>query len=415
MSREEIQKEALDAWIGNDCNGALILGTGVGKTKIAIDAIRYHIINYHPEGQWNGDVRILWLTNSERLRDIDTRADFEKWEAEDLLQYVEFQCIQTAYKYNQTKWDLVVADEGDFMLTEEYFKFFTNNSYFQLLFLTATVDKTKQEMLDSLCKTVYTYTTTQAQDDGILNKSTITFAKYMLDDKDKYIPTKGKNKSVFYQTENECYSYLEKRCIAELLKYNTTKSLYDGAVLVSNQSDIIRFEKQLKTCQATHKFWTTKRANFLWELKKSVRVAQVMILSTIKENKTNKCLVFSKRTEQVEKIVKVTYHAKNKKDNTALEDLSSSKTRVVGVVQAVNRGVNINGLTHLIFESYDGSSTSFQQRHGRGTRLGVDDVMNAYILVPYYKDKDGKVKPTQAYKWAKDMTADFTNIKEIEV
>lgn len=405
-TREEVQSEALSSWISNDCNGALILGTGVGKTKIAIDGIKHHNKDARYEDGKYSPI-ILWLTNSERLRDVDTINDFIEWDAKDLLPIMQFECIQTAYKWKDQAFDLVIADEGDFMLTPEYFKFFTNNSFTNLLFLTATVDKNKQEMLDSICKTVYKYTTTEAQEAGILNKSVITIAKFNLDNVDKYVKSKGKGGKTFLQTENEAYEYLEKRCVLELLNLNNAKKECESEMLMSGVISP-QASTTYSNSVARHKFWTTKRANFLWSLKSSRKAAKELLKQSLlgEGNKSNKALVFCKRTEQAELICKHTYHSKNKESSTALEDLNEGKINAVAVCNAVNRGVNLVGLTHIVKESYDGSATAFQQQHGRGTRLSPTDTMKLFILVPYYYSK-GARKPTQAAKWAKSMTEDF--------
>lgn len=45
MSREEIQKEAIVAWVDNGKKGTIVLPTGLGKMKVAVDIVGRQLKN----------------------------------------------------------------------------------------------------------------------------------------------------------------------------------------------------------------------------------------------------------------------------------------------------------------------------------------------------------------------------------
>lgn len=95
--REQIQKEALEAWIKADCIGTLEIITGLGKTKIALDAIALE-----PK-----KAKILFLAETTQ-REKDLKADMKKFKCK---HEVEFACYQSAYKWKDLEYDLVIADK----------------------------------------------------------------------------------------------------------------------------------------------------------------------------------------------------------------------------------------------------------------------------------------------------------------
>lgn len=374
MTRDQIQQEAYDAWINQNSIGTVIGGTGVGKTLIGIWACRNEIKN-----------KILWLTNALRLKDIGTPEDFKKWDVNPDM--VVFETYQSAYKWKDTEWDLVVADEADFALTPMYSLFFENNKYTKLLMLTGTSTPEKTtEYLDRLAPICYTFTTQKAQQEGILNGSNFIFVHFHLSE-EKTIQLKG-----FKQSEQGMYEWLQKNVIE---KWHELQELEENP-----KSSTAQINYAKKAFQ-----WSiNKRKEFLLNLDSSAKIARKLAKARIQEG--HKVVSFSKRTEQAEKIASHTYHSKNKKDSTVIEDFNSGKIKGFGVVDAINRGENLVGLDTIIYESYDSSTTSFQQRHGRGCRLEVDDLLTIYILLPYYFKKD-KELPTQAVTWAMEMTKEF--------
>ena len=150
--KDEQQRLALNNWHRNDYCGSIIAGTGYGKSKCGVMAIN-HVLNNL------GGTKALVLVPTIQLKD-QFKEEFEKWECEDCLDKVDIVCYQSAYKFKDRKYDIVVCDEIHLGLSEKYRKFFNNNYYDKLLCLTATLPEEPMYKLylDSLAPTIYELT-----------------------------------------------------------------------------------------------------------------------------------------------------------------------------------------------------------------------------------------------------------------
>lgn len=418
VTRDEMQEEAANLWLESDRKNTLLLGTGFGKSRVCM-LILDKLFN---RKELTKDSKILLLSDSEDLRDNNWKDDFEKWDMEWLWSRVQSECYQTAYKWEDTEWDMVIADEIDFSITEEYSKVFTKNKIKTVLGLTGYVDPDKMSLLMEIAPPIMEYTTVNAQQDGILNKTQVVLVYYDLsrdknDIKVEYV-SGGKPKS-FYQSENSAYEYLEKQCELSLDEIRKLNKEYHKSMGMDSG-----ITSKLKSARHKYRMLTGKRKRLLYSGIASKKVTQALIEKLL-ETPRNKVLTFSMYTDQADVINECTYHGKNKKGNTALTDLSLGKVRSVGVCKAVNRGKNLIGVNCLVMESFDGSKTQFTQRHGRGCRLDADDIMYLYILLPYYyrtidspENPGQKVqvrRPTQMVTWAKEMVGDFNFTNPLKI
>ncbi len=118
MTKDDIQKQALDSWIDNGCSGVVVMTMGSGKSKLGIDAIN----QCNPK-------RILITSPRTNLKESWSR-EFEKWgylqckEPMGLSSYdiyinsslctVDLVNIQTCYKWYRevvNKYDLIIVDK----------------------------------------------------------------------------------------------------------------------------------------------------------------------------------------------------------------------------------------------------------------------------------------------------------------
>ena len=81
--RQKIQDKALVSWINKGKKGTLELITGIGKTKIAMEAVKMYPKNS----------RILFLAE-QTDRELELRNEQKKWKAEDWKIEFEFFCNQ---------------------------------------------------------------------------------------------------------------------------------------------------------------------------------------------------------------------------------------------------------------------------------------------------------------------------------
>lgn len=412
MTREQIQDKGKEAYLSTNGIATVMMGTGGGKSKVAIEIVK----ELNPPD-------ILFLSNSERGRDITFRDEFRKWGIEALWnERVIAECYQTAYKWEGKHFPFVIADEIDFAMTEEFVKFFKNNTYDRLLGLTGFATYEKRQMLNEMAPICYEISTQDLQKLGILNDTQFFRVEFDLNMVDKNIKVeygpKNDRKS-FYQTENDAYVYLQKQYIKEISILNTTEQQMHELRLLPQTAEIVgalsEQEVQSKRASMRMKRIANERKKLLWTLDSSRRIASKIAAKEYEEG--NKILIFSKWTQQIDAICTHTYHSKNSKNNTNIDKLNRGEIQILGVCESINRGENLEGVNVLIRESYDGSETAFQQKHGRGTRLDKDDIMRYYILLPYFHMPiylEGQKAParyarvpTQAAQWAEAMSKSF--------
>lgn len=415
--RDEKQREAKEAFLKTDLKATILGGTGIGKSKVAIDIIKE--LGILDESKTNRETENLLLVSSERLRDNDWKENFVKFDAN--WNVIVPECYQTAYKWTGRHFRVVIADEFDFALTDEYSSFFKNNTYDVLIALTAYIPDSKRELADSIAPVCFRYSTQEAQEDGLLNKTRFIQVNFDLTF-EKNIKVEMKKGGFFMQSENSNYIYLDEQIQKEII----IKSIAQGDITKKEllNIDTTEVEKKLAKSSARLDFLVRKRRQFLHTLESSRLVTRRLIDKVERVDNDAKILVFSKLTEQSGKICTATYNSKNKKDNDNIGKLNSGELRVLGACEAMNRGQNLVGVNHIIKESYVGSDTDFQQQHGRGVRLRPDQIVTFFILVPHYwcqvaVEKEGKKVfqwkrfSTQAAVWMKNMTSEFKYEPEI--
>lgn len=365
--RESVQQEAKAAWLNSNHLNTIIVGTGGGKSKIAIDLMKDVAPN-----------RILLLTNSEHLRDNNWRDEFVKFNA---MMYwdnhVTSECYQTVYRWENTEWDLVIADELDFAMSPAYQRFFQNNICHKILGLTGFCTEDKKGLLALYAPVCYEISTQEMQDLNLLNKSKFIFVEFPLS-KAKTIQQKKKNGGTFMVSENDQYKYYH----AEVQKAAIVRS----AIMQKYRMQNISYEDKPDYKAADWKFisMAAKRKSILNNLSTSITVVRGL-LDKILVNPDNKVLIFSALTAQCDKLPNP-FHGKSDYDTSGIEKLNSGEIKTLSVCKKVNRGVNLQGVNFLIKESFDSSETDFQQTHGRLMRLRPDQTAYYIVLLPFYED-----------------------------
>ena len=158
-------------------------------------------------------------------------------------------------------------------------------------------------------------------------------------------------------------------------------------------------------------FLQISRKHFLSNLDSSLNVCRKLMKHLYDKDEENKILVFCGLSEQADRVSKYSYHSNTTDKFFNLFD--KGEIRILSVVSKADRGLNINGVNVIILESPTKSSTKFMQRTGRGRRLHVNDELDVYLLVPYYKDMYGKIKPTVVYQWIYSAAAKLKNFKPV--
>lgn len=357
--REKILKECLSAYKKSNYNGIVLLPTGTGKGRLMIEVCKV----LKPKS-------ILYLCDSEDNRDKTFIHELHKWDAAYLIPQIDRACYQTAYKWKDKHYDLILADEFDFCLTDKYSEVFKNNTFTHKVLVSATLDKAKRALATKIAPIIYEKKQREAIEEKVLNKINFYFITYDLN-------------------PMENYRYLEfNKRFKVLLEKPQNK-------FVQKQLDALKIE----------------RKQFLNTLKSSVEVTKWLISTLLPKNE--KILIFCGLSSQADKICKFSYHSNN--DNKeALISFEKGEIKCLCVVDKVTRGANINEVRNIIIESPGSSKTKTVQKTGRGLRLHVDDSLNVFFLIPYFHHPFHKRKATIVWDWVMNSTEDM-DISEAKI
>lgn len=406
-SIQESMKLAAITSINSVGKAAWVASVGIGKSYTTLQVLSH----YNPP-------KITWLTNSEQLRDVDAPAEYFKWGMDHLYERTTFMCYQSACKLSGEDLGFVVCDEFDYAITEVYVQAITNNIYDKGLFITGTITEEKRWGLEELeIPLVYEISNQEAQDLAILNR--VNFVMVELD----LSTTKNRKKVTKYKSwmtsEVEEMQYIENQYIKALIPFLEVKKTIDDHYSRGipfpqgeNYDSLKRKKAQLKK---SLDWVNSQRYMFLRSLDTTVEVSKKILLKHW-SNPNDKMIVFSGLTDQIDRICNFTYHSKNSKGNTSIEDFNKGNLRVLGVCSALDRGKNMVGLNVGVFESYDSSATKLTQRIGRMSRLDADQEATVYFLLPYYQKKvvnkttglvELKRVPTRAVSWLESALVNY--------
>ena len=366
--REKIQREALALWLNSGKKGTLELITGLGKTKIAMDAVKLLPTR----------AKILFLAET-TTRKQDMLVEQYKWGC--AMYSIEFACYQSAYKWKDTEWDLVIADEIHDSLTKEYSKFYANNKYESLLGLSATVDRRamvdeeeailKGHLLDELCPVVYKYSMDDGQVDGTARELDVYVINHELDSTALTI-TGGSKDVPFLQTEKAAYDYRDEQ--------------FRKCMYLPEHIKNFRF----RTTSAA-------RARLLYELPSKVDATKKLM-----ESLPGKTIIFGNSIDSLEKITDNVVSSRNTDAyNTELRaKFDAGKINVIASFKKLKQGANLKGLDNVVIHSYYGKTKDLIQRIGRLRQNG--EVGRVFIFITF---------GTQEQKWFDGMWEDISITK----
>lgn len=396
-SRESMQEAVVDDFLALEKKRAIIIiGTGGGKTRIAMMIID----RLKPK-------KVLFLSDSLLGKEITLPDEMKKWGLDYYIPNTTFQTYQTAYKWKKETKDLsdtlVIADEIDFAMTGAYGAFFHEYPDVQLLGMTGYMPEDKAETFKDNLPVLTHISREVLQDNGIINRSRFVFVQFCLGkEKNRIVKYKkaGQEKS-FTQSENDAYLWINKK-----VRYH--EALMSDAILKGD-------DKVVKRCEyVLSRAIPLERMNLLFNLDSIVDIVKKIKRDILDQDPKNKVVTFSQRTAQADKLSHYPYHGKNKDsiNDEIFAKFSTGKIRELALCGKMKKGANIENLTHAIFESYIDDKVAVNQRNGRMLRLGVGEVSVVYIMLPYYINENGEVKPTQAVKWARNMLTSFDMKKE---
>lgn len=367
-TKDEVQREAITALDANHGRGIIAMSTGTGKSRIPIlIALR----------EWHPDYKILICVPTEKLRDENWKAEFEKWGASSIWETsVERTCYVSMPKIKNQVYNMVIMDEAH-NVTENNSQFFDQNDCYSLIALTATPPENgeKKQLLDDIgLKIIYRVTMDQAVEWGLVAPYKIFIVETELDKVTKNIAAGNKLKP-FMQTEQQAYNYLCDQ-IGKLQRLDYP-SPHDKKKL-----EMLIF----------------RRMHFIYNLPSKLEATRFVIQKLIpREERT---LIFAGSIEHAELLCANTYHSKTPKTSTSFDDFAQKRTNVLSCVNSLNEGHNIADLDRAVIEQLNSKSLKMIQRIGRIVRFREGHTAKIIIIV---------ARATMDEEWCKQSLKDFNS------
>lgn len=390
-AKTKIQNLSLKKWGENKGIGTIALHTGAGKTKVGVDAAGKMFDN-------NNIKSCLILVPSTNLRDNEWINEFKKWGYEQWLPHITIECVQTAYKWEEAQYDLIILDEIHAYLSPEFRSVF-NFSYKYLLGLTATPPKKSAdpqkkeywEIYNKECPTVYELSI----QDGVKLGTASAYKIYNL-----AVPLTKK--------ENQKYRLWDKKfrdSSATLSRWKSTMKLSESIFELATQ---LSKEKGHTLQNSSQQFWMamSKRKQICYTSTNKLEYTK-MILEKFPDKNT---LVFGKSTDMVDELYEwaeekgiksAKYHSKmkTKERSLHLQRASEDSTSLVISAEALEQGYNLPKLNLGISMASVSTERRFQQSLGRQLRLAEDG--KQAIFINLYAEN------TQEEKWVRSKIEGF--------
>tara|TARA_R100000329_G_scaffold58693_1_gene52886 strand:+ start:772 stop:1944 length:1173 start_codon:yes stop_codon:yes gene_type:complete len=371
--KDQKQREALNKWAGAGAIGSIVAGTGFGKSRCGVLATKWAL----KKGN-----RALVLVPTTQLQ-AQFEEEFKKWDAEDLLPNIEIMCYQSAYKLKDEHFDIVVCDEVHLGISEQYRKFFENNTYDKLLCMTATVpeDDEYRNYLMKIAPIRYYLSLDDCVSLGLVSPYEIVCIPLELNDEDK----------LQYK--------------AAQLKFVRSKYLI-GEFDTFTAAKLILAKKMKGDMGAAKRFFQAiqERTNVINHATVKIDKAKELV----EKHGDDKILVFTGSNKfsdaMADSLDAFVYHSglTKKQREGALEGFRGRPHAVLCSTKALNQGFDVPDASIGIIAGLNSKALPMIQRVGRLLRLSTDDKVGKIYIV-YIKD-------SQEEKWLRTAVKTLNNV-----
>jgi superfamily II DNA or RNA helicase len=371
MTRDEILQEVLKA---PNRNKLLMLGTGVGKSKIAIELIN----QIQPLGKILIVVPRLVLIQN-------WKDEFIKWGYEKYLPQVEFVTYVSLPKLMKNSYDVTIYDESHHISErcQQAIPYIKSN--YNIL-LSATIKRTLRPILQRLFHDLFIYEVSlvDAIDNDILPEPRIVLIPLQLettrpDEIYEVNPKKYHQKAVNYnQWLKGKWQYLrgnfdygvKVRC-TQRQKYQEMCDFIDNCTR-KLQNNLVAGMNRIMVEQA-RKRKGLERLQWLAEIKSD------FVKQLLRQLKNYRTLTFCYNIKQTEYLGKYCINSKNKKSAEYLQLFNDKKIKHITAAGMLNEGMNLSECKCGVFVNYHKSEIISVQRIGRLLRHS-----KPVIYLPYY-------------------------------
>jgi len=377
-TKDNEQKKALNAWADNNGIGSLIAGTGFGKSRCGVAAINY-ILRSNPS------TKALVLVPTIQLQE-QFEDEFHKWGYSHCLDSVDIMCYQSAYKLQGQHYSIVVCDEIHLGLSKEHRKFFSMNTYDNLLCMTATEPEELEykHILRKLAPTIYNISLDECVKLGLVSPYEINCIPIKLTDTEREEYKKINKMFVYYKYELGMFDAFDK---AKEHLNNTHADPQDKAN-AANFFGTIRMRKKIID-SAENKLERFK------ELVTDNTDSRIISFGGINAFTDKMCAAVDP--------LAVVYHSGKtvKQRKLALDAFKEGSINVLCSTKALNQGLDIPDANMGIICGITSKGLSMIQRVGRLVRFQEGKTGTIYILY---------VEDSQEETWLKKAVKNLNNV-----
>jgi superfamily II DNA or RNA helicase len=362
MTRDEVTKQILTL---NSKNLVLELPTGMGKTKQAIELMKF----YRPE-------KVLILVPKRVLID-EWEKEIIKWYPDNQYTGMAIACYASIEKY-AGNWDMVIFDEAHH-LSERCAEALQSFKITRSILLSATLRQAQKEALRGHFKSIHFFKVSmrEAIEDAVLPKPIIY--KYPLQLVNHGITESFvKNKRAKGATKTVCYGQRFLASKDKNTKYIikcTQQEYYDQA------SEMIEWYKK-KFYETQEDMWKNMwlracldRLVWLSDIKLPVSTK----ISEYLHKKKCRSLIFCASIEQSDRLNVSSVHSQNRYSDRVLNMFNAGELDIISTVNCLNEGVNLVDCRAGIFNVINSSEIMTIQKVGRILRH-----KQPIVIIPYY-------------------------------
>lgn len=357
LTRDDLQNEALHI-LARDRRLILNWGTGVGKSRVAVNAIDF-ILAKHPESTF---LLVVQETNHKLNWRNEFRDAKGEERASEILSRVVIECYASLDKYRNTGWSLIVFDEGHHLRSDLKQEIISTMKADRVLLLSATLSDhgDGDDLVRTLQRTFgsfqhLTFGIQDAIDNGILGIPDINIIPVVLtpEQREKY---------------DELSASLEER------KADYFRARHEAGLEGDDPDD-----EETGELKGKWLFAGGLRKRFLGS--KKTGVARTLIRNVLSDRRY---ICFCASVKQVEWLKGGNYICSKmtKKENTAvIEAFNAGEIDSIYAVGMLQEGQNLAGIEAGLLIQLDGKERSFVQKFGRVMRSKMPVL---YLL--YMKD-----------------------------
>ena len=362
MTREDIQKEALELASAND-NVLLEWCTGLGKSRAAIRIVE----------QWLGkDFGEVMLFVGEEAHKRNWEKEMAKWG--EGMEHITMECYASMRKYEGRRFDVLILDEVHHAGTEIRKGHLAGIAFSHLIALSATVDQEMKDYLSSLCKggiAISRFPLSKAIEEGIMPQPSVYAVPLSLHGDGSIVKVTTTRGLKRYRKKESCqykdrFKYLKdtvKYAHLELEMYCTMEEANEWYNQESAHRQTLFFRSRTEYDRNKWMLAGSERKRFLGITKTPYarRVLNAM--------GDRKLVCFCSSISQVEDLGgSHAIHSRRKDNASTIAAFNEGRIRRLFAVGMATEGMNLDGIEAGLIVQLDNSERQFIQKMGRTMR-----------------------------------------------